>query len=103
MNISEVFIRRPIATSLVMLALALFGLTAYQALPVADLPTVAYPSINVSAALPGADSTTMASSVASPLERQLATIAGVDSMTSSSSNGGTSIALQFDLARDVDS
>jgi HAE1 family hydrophobic/amphiphilic exporter-1 len=103
MNPSEVFIRRPIATSLLMAAIALFGVVAYRALPVSDLPQVDYPTLNVNAGLPGADPGTMASAVASPLERQFTTIAGVDSMTSRSSSGSTNITLQFDLGRDIDS
>jgi len=103
MNISEVFIRRPIATSLLMLAIAMFGVIAYRALPVSDLPQVDYPTLNVNASLPGADPGTMASSVASPLERQFTTIAGLDSMVSRSSSGGTNITLQFDLDRNIDS
>src|SRR6516165_229987 len=103
MNVSEVFIRRPIATSLLMLAIAMFGVIAYRALPVSDLPQVDYPTLNVNASLPGADPGTMASSVASPLERQFTTIAGLDSMVSRSSSGGTNITLQFDLNRDIDS
>src|SRR5262245_18515027 len=103
MNISEVFIRRPIATSLLMAAIAMFGIVAYQALPVSDLPTVDFPTIQARASLPGGDPGSMASSVASPLERQFTTIAGVDSMISQSSNGNTQITLQFDLARSIDS
>src|SRR5207253_3716092 len=80
MNLSEIFIRRPIATSLLMAAIALFGIVAYRALPVSDLPTVDFPTIQVQAGLPGGDPGTMASAVASPLERQFTTIAGVDSM-----------------------
>jgi HAE1 family hydrophobic/amphiphilic exporter-1 len=86
-----------------MVAIAMFGVLAYRVLPVSDLPQVDYPTINVSASLPGADPNTMASAVASPLERQFTTIAGVDSITSSSSAGGTNITLQFDLGRDIDS
>ena len=86
MNFSEVFIRRPIATSLLMLAIALFGVVSYRALPVADLPSVDFPTLSVSASLPGADPATMASSVATVLERQFTTISGVNSMTSSSKN-----------------
>jgi HAE1 family hydrophobic/amphiphilic exporter-1 len=100
-NISEVFIRRPIATSLLMAAIALFGVVAYRALPISDLPQVDYPTINVQAGLPGGDPMTMASSVASPLERQFTTIAGVDSMVSQSSTGNSQITLQFDLDRDI--
>src|SRR5499426_4494068 len=103
MNISEVFIRRPIATSLLMAAIAMFGIVAYQALPVSDLPTVDFPTIQVRAGLPGGDPGSMASSVASPLERQFTTIAGIDSMISQSSNGNSQISLQFDLARQIDS
>src|SRR6516162_846875 len=103
MNISEVFIRRPIATSLLMLAIAMFGVIAYRALPVSDLPQVDYPTLNVNASLPGGDPGTMASSVASPLERQFTTIAGLDSMVSRSGSGGTNVTLQFDLNRDIDS
>ncbi|HKF68196.1 MAG TPA: efflux RND transporter permease subunit [Vicinamibacterales bacterium] len=103
MNISEVFIRRPIATSLLMAAIAMFGIVAYQALPVSDLPTVDFPTIQVRASLPGGDPGSMASSVASPLERQFTTIAGIDSMISQSSNGNSQITLQFDLARQIDS
>ena len=103
MNVSEVFIKRPIATSLLMVGIALFGVIAYRALPVSDLPQVDYPTLNVSAGLPGGDPGTMASSVASPLERQFTTIAGLDSMTSRSGSGSTNITLQFDLNRDIDS
>ncbi|HEY7291601.1 MAG TPA: efflux RND transporter permease subunit [Vicinamibacterales bacterium] len=103
MNLSEVFIRRPIATSLLMAAIALFGVVAYRALPVSDLPQVDYPTLNVSAGLPGGDPGTMASSVASPLERQFTTIAGLDTMTSRSGSGSTNVTLQFDLGRDIDS
>ena len=102
-NVSEIFIRRPIATSLLMAAIALFGVVAYRALPVADLPTVDYPTVNVSASLPGSDPATMASGVASPLERQFTTIAGVDEMTSSSTAGNASVTMTFDLGRSIDS
>jgi len=102
LNISETFIRRPIATSLLMLAIAMFGVIAYNALPVSDLPQVDYPTIQVQASLPGANADTMASSVATVLERQFTTIAGVDSMISSSSQGSTNITLQFTLDRDID-
>jgi HAE1 family hydrophobic/amphiphilic exporter-1 len=101
-NISEHFIRRPIATSLLMAAIALFGIIAYRALPVSDLPQVDYPTITVSASLPGANPDTMASAVATPLERQFTTIAGLDSMISSSTQGSSSITLQFNLGRDID-
>ncbi len=103
MNLSEIFIKRPIATSLLMAAIALFGVVSYTALPVSDLPQVEYPTLNVSANLPGGDPNTMASGVASPLERQFTTIAGVDSMVSNSGTGSTNITLQFDLGRNIDS
>ncbi len=101
-NFSEVFIRRPIATSLLMFGIALFGLVAYRALPVSDLPNVDYPTIQVSASLPGASPETMSSAVATPLERQFTSIAGLDSMTSTNGMGSTSITLQFDLDRKID-
>ncbi len=103
MNPSEIFIRRPIATSLLMVAIAMFGIIAYVDLPVSDLPSVEYPTLNVGANLPGGDPNTMATAVASPLERQFTTIAGVDSMVSSSGTGNTNITLQFDLGRNIDS
>ena len=102
MNISENFIRRPIATSLIMAGIAMFGIIAYRALPVSDLPQVDYPTITVSASLPGANPDTMASAVATPLERQFTSIAGLDSMVSSSSQGSSNVTLQFDLSRDID-
>src|ERR1041384_1969700 len=102
MNVSEVFIRRPIATSLIMAGVALFGVIAYRALPVSDLPQVDYPTISVNASLPGGNPDTMASSVATPLERQFTTIAGLDSMISNSGQGSTNITLQFNLSRDID-
>src|ERR1041385_6446884 len=102
MNISETFIRRPIATSLLMCGVALFGVIAYRALPVSDLPQVDYPTINVSASLPGANPDTMAAAVATPLERQFSTIAGLESMNSTSGLGSTSITLQFALDRNID-
>jgi HAE1 family hydrophobic/amphiphilic exporter-1 len=102
MNLSAIFIRRPIATSLLMVGLALFGVMAYRALPVSDLPNVDFPTITISASLPGADPATMASAVATPLERQFTSIAGIDSMTSVNSLGNTQITLQFDLDRKID-
>jgi HAE1 family hydrophobic/amphiphilic exporter-1 len=102
MNFSDIFIRRPIATSLLMLAIALFGLVAYRALPVSDLPNVDFPTLVVSASLPGANPDTMASAVATPLERQFSIIAGLDTMSSTSSLGVTLITLQFDLSRNLD-
>src|SRR6266513_73663 len=101
-GISEIFIRRPITTMLVMVGFVLFGLIGYEALPVSDLPTVDYPTINVNASLPGANPETMASSVATPLERQFSGIAGIDSINSSNSQGSTSITLQFNLNRNID-
>jgi HAE1 family hydrophobic/amphiphilic exporter-1 len=103
MNVSEIFIRRPIATSLLMAAIAMFGVVAYRALPVSDLPTVDSPTIQIQAGLPGGDPGTMAAAVASPIERQLTTIAGIDSMTSQSSTGSSNVTLQFDLGRSIDS
>ena len=102
MNIAEIFIRRPVMTTLIMLGILLFGLLAYHKLPVSDLPNVDYPTIQVQASLPGASPETMASAVATPLERQFSTIAGLDSMTSSNTQGGTQIVLQFNLSRNID-
>jgi len=102
MSVSEVFIRRPVATTLLTLAIAMAGAVAFRILPVAPLPQVDFPTINVSASLPGASPETMASSVATPLERQFSRIASVTEMTSSSSLGQTSITLQFDLNRNID-
>ncbi len=103
MNLCEPFIRRPVMTSLLMLAILLFGILGYRDLAVSDLPNVDFPTIQVSAGLPGASPETMASSVATPLEKQFTTIAGLDSMTSTSSLGNTQITLQFDLSRNIDS
>ncbi|HEX9142867.1 MAG TPA: efflux RND transporter permease subunit, partial [Candidatus Binatia bacterium] len=102
MNISGLFIRRPITTTLVMLGILMFGIMAYKSLAVSDLPTVDFPTITVSANLPGASPDTMASSVATPLEKNFSTIAGLDSMSSTSSLGRTQITLQFSLSRDID-
>jgi HAE1 family hydrophobic/amphiphilic exporter-1 len=102
MSISELFIKRPVMTTLVMTGILLFGLMAYRRLPVSDLPNVDFPTINVNASLPGASPETMASAVATPLEKQFSTIAGLDQMTSTSSLGATSITLQFNLERDID-
>ncbi|HET8701953.1 MAG TPA: efflux RND transporter permease subunit, partial [Nitrococcus sp.] len=102
MNISALFIRRPVMTTMVTTALLLFGLFAYRLLPVSELPNVDFPTISISASLPGADPQTMAATVATPLERQLSTIAGIDSMSSVSSTGSTRITLQFDLSRNID-
>jgi HAE1 family hydrophobic/amphiphilic exporter-1 len=103
MNISELFIRRPVMTTLVMLAILMFGIIGYRLLPVSALPNVDFPTIQVSANLPGASPETMASSVATPLEKQFSTIDGLDSMTSTSALGTTSITLQFNLKRNLDS
>ncbi|MDD2899999.1 MAG: efflux RND transporter permease subunit [Desulfuromonadaceae bacterium] len=102
MNIAALFIRRPIMTSLVMIAIFIFGVVSYRLLPVNDLPNVDFPTIQVNANLPGANPDTMASAVATPLENQLSTIPGVDSMTSSNGVGTTRITLQFTLDRDID-
>jgi HAE1 family hydrophobic/amphiphilic exporter-1 len=102
MNLSELFIRRPVMTTLVMLSILIFGIMAYTKLPVSDLPNVDFPTIQVTASLPGANSNTMASAVATPLEREFSAIAGLDSMTSTSSLGSTQITLQFALHRDID-
>jgi hydrophobic/amphiphilic exporter-1 (mainly G- bacteria), HAE1 family len=101
-NLSEIWIRRPVMTTLVMIGILLFGLVAYRLLPVSDLPNVDYPVINVSANLSGANPETMAAAVATPLEKEFSTIAGIESMTSSSTQGSTSITLQFALDRDID-
>ncbi|MCX6618853.1 MAG: efflux RND transporter permease subunit [Acidobacteria bacterium] len=102
MNISDTFIRRPIATSLLMLAIGLFGMVAYRSLPVSDLPNVDFPTLLVTASLPGASPETMASSVATPLENNFSMIAGLESMTSSNSLGSTQITLEFNLSRNLD-
>jgi HAE1 family hydrophobic/amphiphilic exporter-1 len=102
MNITQPFIRRPVMTTLVMLAILIFGFVSYRLLPISDLPTVDFPTISVTATLPGASPETMASSVATPLEQQFSSIAGLDSMTSSSALGNTTITLQFNLNRQID-
>jgi len=102
MNIAEPFIRRPIATTLIMLAALLFGVLGYRTLPVSDLPNVDFPTLLVTASLPGSSPETMASSVATPLERQFSTIAGLESMNSVNSIGTTQITLQFELSRSID-
>ena len=102
MNISEGFIKRPIATSLLMAAIALFGLVAYQSLPVSDLPNVDFPTLLVTAQLPGASPETMGASVATPMENQFSMIAGLESMTSVNSLGSTLVTLEFDLNRSLD-
>jgi len=102
MNITEIFIRRPVMTTLVMLAILIFGVVGYRTLPVSDLPNVDFPTVQVNAGLPGASPEMMAASVATPLERQFSTIPGVDSMSSSSSLGSASITIQFALDRNLD-
>src|SRR5215468_1857238 len=102
MSLSSPFIRKPVATTLLTAAVALSGIVAFKMLPVSPLPQVDFPTISVAAGLPGASPETMASSVATPLERQFGRIAGVTEMTSSSSLGSTNITLQFDLNRNID-
>ncbi len=102
MNLAETFIRRPVATTLLVVTILVFGIAGYRLLPVSDLPTVDFPTIQVSASLPGASPETMAAAVATPLEKQFSTIAGVTSISSTSSQGGTNITLQFDLSRNID-
>ena len=102
MSVPELFIRRPVMTTLVMSGILLFGLIGFLQLPVSDLPSVDYPTIQVSASLPGASPETMASAVATPLEKQFSIIAGVDSMSSISAQGLTQITIQFTLARNID-
>ncbi|HEY3743646.1 MAG TPA: efflux RND transporter permease subunit [Bryobacteraceae bacterium] len=102
MRITDFFIHRKVTTTLLMTAILVFGILSYFSLPVSDLPTVEYPTIQVQAALPGANPDTMASSVATPLEKEFSTIAGIDSMSSSSTLASTSITLQFDLSRNID-
>src|SRR5262245_14646109 len=102
MNMSGLFIRRPVTTTLVMLGILMFGIMAYKSLPVSDLPTVDFPTITVSANLPGASAETMAASVATPLENNFSSIAGLDSMNSTSTLGRTQITLQFSLSRNID-
>jgi HAE1 family hydrophobic/amphiphilic exporter-1 len=102
MNLSALFIKRPVTTTLVMLGILVFGTMAYTRLPVADLPAIDFPTIQVQAALPGASPETMASAVALPLEKQFASIAGLTNINSTSTQGSTNITLQFDLSRDID-
>src|ERR1700724_3325263 len=102
MNISEPFIRRPVGTTLITVGIAFAGAIAFTVLPVSPLPQVDFPTISVQAGLPGGSAEIMASSVATPLERQLSHIAGVTEMTSSSSLGSTRVTLQFDLSRNID-
>src|SRR6218665_3517740 len=102
MHISELCIRRPVMTTLLSVAVVIAGMFAYQKLPIAALPSFDTPTINVSASLPGASPETMASSVATPLEKQFSTIAGVDSMTSVSALGTATVTIQFNLSRNID-
>src|ERR1700679_3079960 len=102
MSIPERFIQRPIATTLVMMAILLFGIASYRVLPVSDLPNVDFPTINVQANLPGANPDTMAAAVALPLEKQFSTFPGLDSMTAQNTLGKTSITMQFKLTRAID-
>src|SRR5437868_13872376 len=102
MSIPELFIRRPVATTLVMVGILLFGIVGYEGLPVSDLPNVDYPTIQVQANLPGANPDTMGAAVALPLEKKFATIAGLDSMVSQNLLGITKITLQFNLKRSLD-
>src|SRR6202451_299894 len=101
MSIPERFISRPIATTLVMMAILLFGIAGYRLLPVSDLPNVDFPTINVQANLPGANPDTMAAAVALPLEKQFSDISGLEPMTSSNRVGATSITMQFSLDRNL--
>src|SRR5580693_3064672 len=102
MNLSQFFIERPIFTTLTALGILLFGIVAYRALPVAALPSVDYPTIQVNAGLPGASPDTMASAVATPLEREFSTIAGVKQMSSTNTQGSTTVTVQFDPSRKID-
>jgi len=102
MNITELFIKRPVMTTLVMMGIVIFGVVGYRTLPVSDLPNVDFPTIQVSANLPGASPEMMAASVATPLERQFSTVPGIDSMSSSSSLGSTNVTIQFTLDRNID-
>src|SRR5262245_53961870 len=102
MSISGLFIRRPVTTVLVMAMILFFGISAYRRLPVSDLPAVDFPTITVNASLPGASPETMASAVATPLEKQFSSIAGIDNMTSTSNLGSTAVTMQFSLDRDID-
>ncbi len=102
MNFSRIFIERPVMTTLISLAIVLFGAIAFRSLPVAALPAIDYPTLQVQAVLPGASPETMATSVATPLEREFSTVAGIDSMNSTNTQGATSITIQFELSRDID-
>src|SRR5205085_9837282 len=102
MNLSEVFIKRPVTTTLIMLGILVFGVMAYRLLPVSDLPVIDFPTIQVQAVLPGASPETMASAVALPLEKQFSTISALTPINSVSSQGNANITLQFDLSRNID-
>ena len=102
MNLTALFIQRPVMTALVMMGILLFGVAGYRTLPVSDLPNIDFPTLQVQANLPGASPETMASTVATPLERQFSTVPGVDNMTSLSGRAQSSITLQFDLDRNID-
>ena len=102
MNLPELCIRRPVMTTLVMAGILIFGFMGYRALPVSDLPNVDFPTIQVTARLPGGSPETMAASVATPLEKQFSTIAGIDNMTSTCIQGVAGITLQFALERNID-
>ena len=102
MNLSAPFIRRPVATTLLVVAILIFGVLGYRVLPVSDLPTIDFPTIQVQANLPGASPETMSAAVATPLEKQFSTIAGIDSISSTNAQGSTNITLQFSLDRDLD-
>src|ERR1700681_4000586 len=102
MNLSELFIKRPITTTLIMLGIIVFGVMAYRLLPVSDLPVIDFPTIQVQASLPGASPQTVASSIALPLEKNFSSIAGLNAINSASTLGSTNIVLQFDLNRNID-
>ena len=102
MNLSGLFIRRPVATTLIQLAIIIFGIVGYRALPVSDLPPIDFPTLQVDASLPGASPETMAAAVATPLEKQFSSIPGVTQITSTSGQGSSNITLQFDLDRNID-
>src|ERR1051326_3215325 len=102
MNFTTIFIKRPVMTTLVMIGILVFGIVAYRQLPVSDLPNVDFPTVTVTAPLPGPSPQTMAATVATPLEKQFSTIAGIDNMTSTSSLGQTQIVIQFALDRNID-
>src|SRR6266404_5639618 len=101
MHFSRIFIERPVLTTLITVAILLFGIVGFRALPIAALPSVDYPTIQVTASQPGANPETMASSVATPLEREFSTIAGLRTISSSNTLGGTAITMQFALDRDI--